>query len=213
MKVVFLGPPGAGKGTQAKKLSEKCGIPHHSTGDIFRDILKESSPLSRELAGYVNEGELVPDEIVFKTVKKTLDSNRDGWVLDGYPRNRNQAKMLDNFLNGRDENLTDAVYLEVPREVIINRLSNRRVCSECGEIYNLSQNPPENEGVCDKCGGELVQREDDKPKTVRKRLKIFSSKIKPLKEYYREKGVLEKINGDGDVGEVFERIKEELNIG
>ena len=215
MKLVFLGPPGVGKGTHADLLAKNLKITHYSTGDIFREILKDSSALSNKLKKYVNSGELVPDEIVFETVKEVL-SNEDsekGWLLDGYPRNKHQAELLDNFLISRNEELDYAVYLYASPEVLIERLTNRRVCSGCGAIYNLVNNLPEKKGVCDKCGGVLIQREDDKSETIKKRISIFEKEFEPLKEYYENAGILVKISAEGNLERISGRIKEGLKVG
>jgi adenylate kinase len=216
MRLVFLGPPGVGKGTQAELLSRELGIPDYSTGDIFRDILKESSELSKELAKFVNSGGLVPDEIVFKTVKEVLSNGRNtnGWLLDGYPRNRNQAEVLDAFLKSKNEQLDYAVYLYASLQTLVSRLSGRRVCSKCSAIFNLTNNPPKREGFCDKCGGGLVQREDDKDETIKKRISIFEKEFEPLEKYYADAGILLRISAEGTSSkEVAKRIKEGLKIG
>ncbi len=215
MRLVFLGPPGVGKGTHADLLAKNLEITHYSTGDIFREILKESSALSNKLKKYVNSGELVPDEIVFETVKEVL-SNEDsekGWLLDGYPRNKNQAELLDNFLRERHEELDYAVYLYASPEVLIKRLSNRRVCPNCNAIYNLVNNPPEKDGICDKCGGVLIQREDDKIDTIKKRISIFESEFETLEEYYDDAGILLRISAEGNLEDIADRIKEGLKVG
>lgn len=215
MKLVFLGPPGVGKGTHADLLAKKLNIAHYSTGDIFREILKESSELSEKLEKYVNSGKLVPDEIVFETVKEVLSSedNEEGWLLDGYPRNKNQAELLDDFLRSRGEELDFAVYLYASPEILIKRLTNRRVCPNCNAIYNLVNNPPEKDGICDKCGAVLVQREDDKRETIEKRISIFEREFQPLKDYYEKEGILLKVSAEGDLEEIADRIKEGLQIG
>ena len=215
MKLVFLGPPGVGKGTHADLLAKNLGITHYSTGDIFREILKESSPLSRKLEKYVNSGKLIPDDIVFKTVKEVLSNEKSekGWLLDGYPRNKNQAELLDDFLRGRDEELDYAVYLYASPDVLINRLSNRRVCSNCNAIYNLVNNPPKQKDICNKCGGILVQREDDKGETIKRRIEIFEKEFKPLGGYYENEGILLRVAAEGDLERIANRIKEGLKIG
>ncbi len=215
MRLVFLGPPGVGKGTHADILAKNLKIKHYSTGDIFRQILKESSPLSKKLERFVNSGELVPDEMVFETVKKVLsnEESEKGWLLDGYPRNRNQAELLDDFLESRDEELDFAVCLYASKEVLIKRLTNRRVCSNCGAIYNLINNPPRQKGICDKCGGPLIQREDDKIETIKRRISIFEREFKPLEEYYGNAGILLKISAEGNLENIAGRIKKGLKVG
>jgi adenylate kinase len=216
MRLVFLGPPGVGKGTQAEIMANDLGIPNYSTGDIFRDILKKSSDLSKELAKYVNSGGLVPDEIVFKTVKEVLSNgrNKNGWLLDGYPRNRNQAEVLDVFLKSKNEKLDYAIYLYASQQTLVSRLSSRRVCSKCGAIFNLENNPPRRQGLCDKCGASLIQREDDKDETIKKRISIFEKEFKPLEKYYEDSGILLRVSAEGTSSEeVTVRIKEGLKIG
>jgi len=215
MKLVFLGPPGVGKGTHADLIVNDLGIPRYSTGDIFREILKDSSPLSEKLENYVNSGALVPDEIVFETVEGVLSNgrNENGWLLDGYPRNKNQAELLDDFLRSRDEKLDCAIYLYAPVEVLVNRLTNRRVCPNCKAIYNLVNSPPEKEGVCDKCGEILMRREDDNGETIKRRISIFRKEFKTLEEYYENAGILLKILAEGNLEDITDRIREGLKIG
>jgi adenylate kinase len=215
MRLVFLGPPGVGKGTHADILANDLKIKHYSTGDIFREILKESSPLSEKLGKYVNSGELVPDEIVFETVQEVLSGgeSENGWLLDGYPRNRKQAELLDSYLRSGGEELDWAVYLYAPDEVLIKRLTNRRVCSDCGAIYNLVNSPPKVDNICDKCGGNLVQREDDNIETIKRRISIFEKEFEPLEKYYKDKGILVKVLSEGDLENIAGRLKEGLQIG
>lgn len=215
MKLVFLGPPGVGKGTHADILARNLKVKHYSTGDIFREILKEASPLGEKLEKYVNSGKLVPDEIVFETVKEVLshEASEKGWLLDGYPRNKNQAKLLDDFLKSRGEELDYAVYLYAAPDVLINRLTNRRVCSNCNAIYNLVNNPPKQKGICNKCGGTLIQREDDKVETIKRRIEIFEKEFKPLEEYYEDEGILLRVAAEGNLERIADRIKEGLKIG
>jgi len=212
MRLVFLGPPGVGKGTHATIIADEMGVSYYSTGDIFRDILKEKSSLSEELEEYVNVGDLVPDEIVFEIVREILsrEVNERGWVLDGYPRNKNQAELLDDFLRDRGEKLDYAVYLYADPEVLVNRLTNRRVCPHCKAIYNLINSPPEREGVCDVCGEKLIQREDDQIDVIKKRIDIFEKEVGSLKEYYESTGALLPISGEGELKEVANRIENEL---
>lgn len=216
MRLVLLGPPGVGKGTQADLIAHEFEIRHYSTGDIFREILKGSSLLSKKLAKYLDVGELVPDDIVFETVKETLstyESSVNGWVLDGFPRNRNQAEMLDNLLNGNNHKLNFAIYLSADRDILVERLSNRIVCYNCGAIYNLRMNTTKTEDICEKCGGKLIQRKDDERETILKRIKIFENEFAPLRQYYIDRGIFLKISGEGEEKDVSNRIKEGLKSG
>jgi adenylate kinase len=216
MRLVLLGPPGVGKGTQADLIAKEFKIKHYSTGDIFREILNGSSKLSRKLEKYVNTGELVPDEIVIQTIKKVLwrdGINRKGWILDGFPRNLIQAEMLDDLLSEENKKLNFAVYLYADKNILIDRLSKRRVCSVCGIIYSLQTNPPKRNGICDKCGGKLIQRKDDKKETILKRILIFEDEFNPIREYYINKGILIEVNGEGKVKDVFNQTIEKLKNG
>ena len=187
MRIVILGPPGSGKGTYSSRLSARLGIPHISTGDIFREEIKSGSELGRRISEYVSNGRLVPDDTVNKVMEKRLskeDCGR-GFILDGYPRTIQQAEFLD-----RLSKIDVVINLNVPDEVIVRRLSSRLVCKKCGAIYNKITLPPKVDGVCDKCGGELYQREDDKPEVVRERIKIYKKEVAPLLEHYRKAGVV-----------------------
>lgn len=190
MNLIMMGPPGGGKGTYSSRISEEYEIPHIATGDIFRAEVDEGSELGKKIEEYLEQGELVPDETVNDVVKKRLSKPdcEEGFILDGYPRTESQAQAL--------EDITDidlVINLEVSEQVIIERLSSRRICRECGEIYNLKRMPPEKEGVCDKCGGELYQREDDKPEVIKKRLEKYREKSNPIIEHYREKGIVKDV--------------------
>ncbi|KXB06417.1 adenylate kinase [candidate division MSBL1 archaeon SCGC-AAA382F02] len=190
MNLIMLGPPGGGKGTYSSRISENYGIPHIAMGDILRREVNEGSDLGKKVEEYMEKGELAPDELVNEVAKKRLSEPdcEAGFILDGYPRTLTQAKALDKVTD------TDLVInLEISEEVIIERLANRRICKECGAIYNLKSMPPEEEGVCDECGGELYQREDDKPKVIRKRLGEYRKQSEPLIDYYREKNLVEDI--------------------
>ncbi len=216
MRLVMLGPPGVGKGTQATLIAHEFDIQHYSTGDIFREILKGSSNLSRELAKYLDAGNLVPDDIVFETIRKTLSEDGagvNGWVLDGFPRNRKQAEMLDGLLLNENCKLDSAIYLAATRDVLVDRLSSRKVCSNCGAVYNLQMNRPKNNDICDKCGGKLIQRKDDEKETILKRIFIFESEFASLRQYYKDRGILLEVNGNGDTNDVFKQIREGLKSG
>lgn len=190
MNLIMFGPPGGGKGTYSSQIGEEYGIPHIATGDIFREEVKEGSELGKKVEEYLDKGDLVPDEIVNRVVKKRLSRSdcEDGFVLDGYPRTLPQAEALDEAVD-----IDLVINLRVADEVIVNRLSNRRICRDCGEIYNLKSIPPEEEGVCDECGGELYQRDDDKPEVVRKRLEGYRERAQPLIDHYRKKGLVEDV--------------------
>ncbi len=214
MNLIFLGPPGAGKGTQAKKLVQLLGIPQISTGDILREKRKEDSPLGRQIREIMASGKLVPDEIVIEIVKERLSQPdcEKGFILDGFPRTIPQAEALDKVLEEMGKKLDAVVYIEVPEEELIKRISGRRVCEKCGEEYHIIFKPPKVEGVCDKCGGKLIQREDDKEEVVKKRIEVYNESTAPLIDYYEKKGLLKRINGVAPMEEVFESIKRALGI-
>ena len=212
MKIIMLGAPGAGKGTQAKRIAEKYGIPHISTGDIFRANIKNGTELGKEAKKYMDEGQLVPDEL---TVRILLDSVADqdcknGYVLDGFPRTIPQAEVLTKELEKLGEKVDFAIDVDVPDENIINRMSGRRACLKCGATYHLKYLKPAKDGICDKCGSELVLRDDDKPETVKKRLGVYHEQTQPLIDYYTKAGVLHTVDGTKEPDEVFEAIVELL---
>lgn len=205
-RIVFLGPPGCGKGTQAQIISKDLGLNHISTGEIFRKIIKENNPseIAEKINSYVKNGLLVPDEIVFEALKTVLD--KDNFLLDGFPRNINQAKLLEDYLNGY---LLDVViYFHISEEEIIRRLSSRRTCPKCGRVYNLLTLKPKNDNMCDDCNVELIVREDDKIETIKKRLKVYSEETEPLIEYYKNKGVFKEVEALGSIESVTSRVKE-----
>jgi adenylate kinase len=213
MKIVMLGAPGAGKGTQADKIAEKYGLPHISTGDIFRKNIKEGTELGKEAKSYMDAGKLVPDEL---TVRLLLDrvKNDDcakGYILDGYPRTIPQAEALDSELAKLGEKIDYAINVEVPDENIITRMSGRRACLKCGATYHLKYVPPKKDGICDECGAELVIRDDDKPETVKNRLSVYHEQTQPLIEYFENKGVLHTVDGTIDVEDVFKAIEQILD--
>ncbi|MCR4785593.1 MAG: adenylate kinase [Lachnospiraceae bacterium] len=213
MKIVMLGAPGAGKGTQADKIAEKFGLPHISTGDIFRKNIKEGTELGKEAKSYMDAGKLVPDEL---TVRLLLDrvKNDDcskGYILDGYPRTIPQAEALDKELKKLGEKIDYAINVDVPDENIINRMSGRRACLKCGATYHLKYVPPKKDGVCDECGSELVIRDDDKPETVKNRLAVYHEQTQPLIEYFEKQGVLHTVDGTTDAGDVFKAIEQILS--
>ena len=209
MKIIMLGAPGAGKGTQAKKIAEAYGIPHISTGDIFRANLKEGTELGLKAKTYMDKGELVPDELTCDLVVDRIskDDAKNGYVLDGFPRTIPQADALTNALNARGEKVDFAIDVDVPDENIINRMGGRRACVGCGATYHLEFAPPKKEGVCDVCGKDLILRDDDKPETVGNRLRVYHEQTQPLIDYYTKAGVLHTVDGTQDIDKVFEDIK------
>lgn len=208
MRVVLLGPPGSGKGTQAAFIKKEYGIPHISTGDIFRKEISEKTPLGIEANKYIENGQLVPDDITIGIVKDRImeDDCKRGFLLDGFPRTVCQAEALSKLLDEENMALNGVVNIKVPDESLINRLSSRRVCNSCGASYNLVFNPPKREGICDHCSSKLIHRDDDTVETVKKRLAVYEKSTKPLIEYYEKKGLLADINGDQDIAKVFQDI-------
>ena len=208
MKIVMLGAPGAGKGTQAKMISEKYNVPHISTGDIFRANIKENTPLGQKAKEYMDKGLLVPDELVVDLVVDRLaqDDAKNGYVLDGFPRTIPQAEALTEALDKIGEKLDYAIDVEVPDDNIINRMSGRRACVACGGTYHIKFNPTKKEGICDACGGELILRDDDKPETVKQRLTVYHDQTQPLIDYYNRQGILKTVNGTRPLEEVFADI-------
>jgi len=204
---VFLGPQGSGKGTVIGKIKDKYGVPHISTGDMFREALKEGTEFGKKAQEYMNRGELVPDDVTCGMVNERIarDDCVDGYMLDGFPRNLKQAEALAEITT-----INTAVLLDVPEEVSLERLSGRRQCRECGTIFHLMFVPPQVEGVCDKCGGELYQRDDDKPEAIKERLAIYRAETMPIVGYYEEKGVLVKVDGAGSPDDVVTQILEKL---
>ena len=212
MKIIMLGAPGAGKGTQAKMIAEKYGIPHVSTGDIFRANIKNGTELGMEAKKYMDQGQLVPDELTVKILldRVAQDDCKNGYVLDGFPRTIPQAEVLDKALTELGDAIDFAIDVNVPDENIVNRMSGRRACLTCGATYHVTFAPPAKEGICDVCGAELVLRDDDKPETVQKRLAVYHEQTQPLIDYYKEKGVLHSVDGTKDMEEVFQSITEIL---
>jgi adenylate kinase len=206
--VVMLGPPGAGKGTQAVKVAKRYSIPHISTGDIFRAAIKEGTEVGLKAKSFLDSGELVPDSVVTEIVAERLerDDCAGGFLLDGFPRTLPQAEALDKILSEGGCPLTAVVDLVVDRDALIERLTSRRTCSECGENYNLISKPTEKEGVCDKCGGELYQRDDDKRETIENRLVVYDKQTAPLIDHYKGGGRLVSVSGTGTMDDVFERV-------
>lgn len=208
MKIIMLGAPGAGKGTQAKMIADKYLIPHISTGDIFRANIKNGTELGKKAKEYMDKGLLVPDELTVDLVIDRVgqDDCKNGYVLDGFPRTIPQAESLDKALSERGEKIDYAINVEVPDENIINRMSGRRACLSCGATYHIVHIPTKVEGICDRCGAELVLRDDDKPETVKKRLDVYHDQTQPLIDYYSGKGALVEVDGTKDMKDVFADI-------
>lgn len=208
LRAVLLGPPGAGKGTQAVRLVEKYEIPHISTGDIFRKNIKEGTELGKKAQEYMNAGALVPDELVVDLVKDRLqqDNCKNGFLLDGFPRTIFQAEKLDEFLSESNQKMDIVINLKVEKEALIKRLTGRRVCKDCGASYHIVNIPPKKEGVCDICGGELIQRKDDNIETVENRINVYEEQTAPLIGYYKEAGSLVDFDGEASLDEVFDAI-------
>ena len=208
MKIIRLGAPGAGKGTQAKMIAEKYAIPHVSTGDIFRANIKNGTELGKEAKKYMDQGKLVPDEL---TVKILLDrvaqpDCANGYVLDGFPRTIPQAEVLDKALRELGDKIDYAINVDVPDENIVNRMGGRRACVGCGATYHIKYNAPKVENTCDTCGGELIIRDDDKPETVQNRLSVYHEQTQPLIDFYEKQGVLKTVDGTVDMNDVFAAI-------
>lgn len=214
MRIVLLGAPGAGKGTQAKKLIDKFSIPQISTGDLLRAAVGEGTDLGKEAKSYMDKGELVPDSVVLGMVEERLsqDDCKDGYILDGFPRNTAQAEALDEMLEKLGMPLDAALNVDVPTEDLMKRLTGRRTCQSCGQMYNVYFNPPSEEGKCDKCGGDLFQRDDDKEETISKRLEVYQDQTAPLIDYYNQKGILKTVSGTGDIDAIFEKVVQTLGV-
>ena len=208
MKIIMLGAPGAGKGTQAKKIAEKYGVPHVSTGDIFRANIKNGTQLGMEAKKYMDQGLLVPDELTVRILldRVAQDDCKNGYVLDGFPRTIPQAEVLDEALTKLGDKIDYAIDVNVPDENIMRRMSGRRACLTCGATYHIEHIPPKQEGICDKCGSELVLRDDDKPETVKNRLAVYHEQTQPLIDFYEKKGVLKTVDGTLPMEEVFAAI-------
>lgn len=208
MKIVMLGAPGAGKGTQAKMIADKYQIPHISTGDIFRANIKEGTELGKEAKSYMDKGQLVPDELTVKILldRVAKEDCKDGYVLDGFPRTIPQAEVLEEALEKLGDRIDYAVNVEVPDANIVKRMGGRRACLSCGATYHVEHIPPKAEGICDRCGKELVLRDDDKAETVQKRLDVYHDQTQPLIDFYQERGVLKEVDGTQNMKDVFAAI-------
>lgn len=208
MKIIMLGAPGAGKGTQAKRIAEKYAIPHISTGDIFRANIKNGTELGTKAKAYMDQGLLVPDELTCDLVMDRIqqDDCKNGFVLDGFPRTIPQAEALDQALNKIGQKMDFAVDVDVPDDNIVNRMGGRRACLSCGATYHIEFNPTKAEGICDACGAETVLRDDDKPETVQKRLGVYHDQTQPLIDYYEKQGILKSVDGTQPMEAVFQAI-------
>jgi adenylate kinase len=205
MNLILLGPPGAGKGTQSRRLSENLKIPQVSTGDLLRAARAARTPLGVQAEGYMLSGKLVPDELVISMIRERLHESdcAQGYILDGFPRTVAQAEALDQMLSANGSSIDRVVAIEVDREEVVKRLSGRRQCRKCGENFHLSFHPPRKAGICDRCGGELFQRDDDREEVIRKRLEVYEKETAPVVGYYRKKGVLKNVPGQGSIDEIF----------
>jgi adenylate kinase len=212
LNLVLMGPPGAGKGTQAERLVDDFDLPYYATGDILRAAVKEESELGKEAKGYMDKGDLVPDDLICKVIMERVDSQEaeDGFLLDGFPRTDGQAETLEQALEKRDRSLTAALLIEAPDEDVIRRLSGRRICKKNGHVYHLEFDPPKNEGVCDQDGSPLVQRDDDKEETVEKRLQVYHDQTEGLIDFYEERGLLRRFDGTRQPDEVHNHIRATL---
>jgi adenylate kinase len=213
MRLILLGGPGAGKGTQAKKLVEKYNIPQISTGDILRGAVKNNTELGQKAKSFMDAGELVPDDVIIGIVKDRIQENdcEKGFIFDGFPRTTAQAEELDTMLTELNIKLDSAINFKVSDEVIVARMSGRRTCAQCQAVFNIKFNPPKQEGVCDKCSGELTQRDDEKEDVVRNRLKVYEDQTAPLIDFYNNKGLLKDINGEQEINTIFEEVTNMLD--
>ncbi len=212
MRIVLLGAPGSGKGTQGKKLAEQYGIPQISTGDLLRAAVAAETPLGKRARVAMDAGQLVSDDVVVGLIRERLNEadTANGFILDGFPRNIVQAEALDVMLNEIGKPLQAALHIDVDFDILMKRLTGRRTCESCGQMYNIDTSPPKAEGRCDKCGGRLVQRADDNEETISKRLKVYESQTMPLIAYYRDQGKLHTVKGVGDIDDIYTSIAAEL---
>lgn len=208
MNLIFLGPPGAGKGTQAKLVSDKIGIPQISTGDILRQAVKDATPMGKEAQTFMEKGELVPDRVVIGIIEERLQQPdcKGGYILDGFPRTEVQADALSKTLEQFGSAIDHVINIKVADEELVGRLTGRRTCKDCQEPYHVMFSPPKTEGVCDKCGGELIQRKDDQEETIRERLRVYQQQTAPLIAYYEKLGLLRDVPGVGEIEDIFNSI-------
>ncbi|HON39586.1 MAG: adenylate kinase [Desulfomonilia bacterium] len=214
MNIILIGPPGAGKGTQAKRMIDRLGVPQISTGDMFRAAVKEGSPMGKKAKEYMDKGALVPDDVVIGVVKERFQKpdTKKGFILDGFPRTLEQAKALDKLLSDLGTRLDHVVVIEVPDDNLVGRLTGRRTCKGCGYMHHVKFDPPKKEGVCDKCGGELYLRDDDKEATIRDRLSTYHAQTSPLIDYYSKSGIVRKIDGTRSMEEVNKEIFQSIGV-
>jgi adenylate kinase len=212
LNLVLLGPPGAGKGTQAERLVTDFDLPYYATGDILRAAVKDETELGKEAKGYMDRGELVPDELICKVIMDRIDQAEaeDGFLLDGFPRNIEQADILEQALDKRGRKLTAALLIDAPDEEVIKRISGRRVCVKNGHVYHVDFDPPKHDDVCDQDGSRLIQRDDDKPETIKKRLEVYHDQTKPLIDYYESRGLLRRFDGSRSPSDVHDHIRATL---
>jgi adenylate kinase len=212
LNLVLLGPPGAGKGTQAERLVTDFDLPYYATGDILRAAVKDETDLGKKAKGYMDRGELVPDELICQVIMESIDQPKaeDGFLLDGFPRNSEQANILENALEKRDRKLTAVLLIDAPDEEVIKRISGRRVCVKNSHVYHVDFDPPKHDGVCDQDGSRLIQRDDDKPETIKKRLEVYHAQTKPLIDYYEQRSVLRRFDGTRTPSEVHDHIRATL---
>jgi adenylate kinase len=212
LNLTLIGPPGAGKGTQAERLVQDFDLPYYATGDILRDAVKQDTELGKKAKEFMNNGDLVPDDLITEVILDRLDSEEagDGFVLDGFPRTTAQAESLEKGLSDRGRELTASLLIDVPDDEVIKRLSGRRICTKNQHVYHVDFNPPKNEGVCDMDGSKLIQRDDDKPETVKKRLEVYHEQTEPLIKWYEDKGLLRRFDGTRSPDEVNDHIRATL---
>jgi adenylate kinase len=214
-RLLLLGPPGSGKGTQAERLSQALGVPVLGTGDLLRDAIARGTELGLKAKEFVDSGRLVPDDIIIQVMRERMQAEdaREGFILDGFPRTVPQAEGLDRILRELGYELQCVLEIAVDEEAVVERMVNRRICPSCGKVYNLKSSPPAKDSVCDDCGAALIQRSDDRPETIRERMRVYRESTAPLREFYEERGLLRTVDGNGSVEEVFGRILEVLENG